>query len=57
MGYHAIPYDKRIKDNIRNYSLANLFEMEMIRKHLTTLAEMLEINILLTDRQDRKSVV
>ncbi len=56
MGYHAIPYDKRIKDNIRNYSLANLFEMEMIRKHLTTLAEMLEINILLTDRHGEKEI-
>lgn len=57
MGYDAIPYDKRIKENIRNYSLANLYNMEMVKRYLTNLAEMLEINILLTDRHGEKEIV
>lgn len=57
MGYDAIPYDKRIKENIRNYSLANLYNMEMVKRYLTNLAEMLEINILLTDRYGEKEIV
>lgn len=57
MGYEAIPYDKRIKENIRNYTLANLYDMEIVKKYLTNLAEMLEINILLTDRHGEKEIV
>lgn len=57
MGYEAIPYEKRIKDNIRNYSLSNLYDMEMVKKYLMNLAELLEINILLTDRHGEKEIV
>ena len=57
MGYDAIPYDKRIKENIRNYSLSNLYDMEIIKKYLNNLAEMLELNILLTDRHGEKEIV
>lgn len=57
MGYNAIPYDKRIKENIRNYTLANLYDMETVKRYLTNLAEMLEINILLTDRHGEKEIV
>lgn len=57
MSYEAIPYDKRIKENIRNYTLANLCDMEIVKRYLTNLAEMLEINILLTDRHGEKEIV
>ncbi len=57
MGYDAIPYDKRIKENIRNYSLSNLYDMEIIKKYLGALAEMLEVNFLLTDRHGEKEIV
>lgn len=57
MGYEAIPYEKRIKDNIRNYALSNLYDMESIKKYLMNLAELLEINILLTDRNGEKQIV
>lgn len=57
MGYDAIPYDKRIKENIRNYSLSNLYNMESIKKYLNNLAQVFQINILLTDRQGEKEVV
>lgn len=57
MGYHEIPYEKRIKDNIRNYSLSNLYDMETLKQYLENLAELLEINILLTDRHGEKEIV
>lgn len=57
MGYEAIPYEKRIKDNIRNYTLSNLYDMEMVKKYLLNLAKMLEINVLLTDRHGEKEIV
>lgn len=57
MGYKTIPYDKRIKENIRNYTLSNLYDMEMVKKYLTNLAQVLEINILLTNRHGEKEIV
>ncbi len=57
MGYEAVSYDKRIKENIRNYTLSNLYDMEMIKKYFLNLAEMLEINILLTNRHGEKEIV
>ncbi len=57
MGYQSIPYDKRIKENIRNYSFSNLYHMDIVKKHLQNLADVLEINILLTDRHGEKEIV
>lgn len=57
MGYDAIPYEKRIKENIRNYSLSNLYNMESIKKYLSNLAEVFGINLLLTDRHGEKEIV
>ncbi len=57
MGYDTIPYEKRVKENIRNYSLSNLYDMEIVKKYLSDLAGVLGINILLTDRHGEKEVV
>ncbi len=57
MSYHTIPYEKRIKENIRNYALSNLYDMEMVKEYLENLAQLLEINILLTDRHGEKEIV
>lgn len=57
MGYQSIPYDKRIKENIRNYSFSNLYHMEVVRNYLQNLADVLEINVLLTDRHGEKEIV
>ncbi|MDE6203373.1 MAG: GGDEF domain-containing protein, partial [Lachnospiraceae bacterium] len=53
----AIPYDRRIKENIRNYTLFNLYDMDIIKKYLNNLAEILELNLLLTDRHGEKEIV
>lgn len=52
MGYAEIPYDRRIKENIRNYTLINLYDMDIIKKYLNNLAEILELNLLF-DRPPR----
>lgn len=57
MSYQTIPFDKRIKENIRNYSLAHLYNMEMVKDYLGNLARILELNILLTDRHGEKEIV
>ena len=57
MSYQNIPYDKRIKENIRNYALSNLYDMETVKNYLENLAQVLEINILLTDRHGEKEIV
>ena len=57
MSYQNIPYDKRIKENIRNYALSNLYDMEIVKNYLENLAQVLEINILLTDRHGEKEIV
>ncbi|NBJ94725.1 GGDEF domain-containing protein [Parablautia muri] len=56
MGYDSIPYEKRIKENIRNYSLSNLYSMEIVKKYFYNLSKVLEINILLTDRHGEKEM-
>lgn len=57
MRYQTIPFDKRIKENIRNYSLSHLFDMETVKGYLVNLAKLLEVNILLTDRHGEKEIV
>ena len=57
MGYQSIPYDKRVKENIRNYALSNLYHMDTVKAHLQNLSEVLKINVLLTDRHGEKEIV
>lgn len=57
MGYDAIPYEKRVKENIRNYALSNLYDMEVVKRYLVSLAEILGISMLLTDRHGEKEMV
>lgn len=57
MGYDAIPYEKRVKENIRNYALSNLYDMEVVKRYLGSLAEILGISMLLTDRHGEKEMV
>jgi len=56
MGYDTIPYEKRIKENIKNYTLSNLYDMEIVKRYLGSLAEALKVGVLLTDRHGEKEV-
>ena len=57
MGYQSIPYDKRVKENIRNYSFSNLYHMETVKEYLKNLARAVGISILLTDRHGEKEIL
>lgn len=57
MKYQKIPYEKRIKENIRNYALSNLYDMEEVKAYLEKLATLLEVSFLLTDRHGEKEIV
>lgn len=41
MAYGQIPFDKRIKDNIKNYKISNLFPMEMVFRQLKNIGKLL----------------
>ncbi|MBP3604951.1 MAG: GGDEF domain-containing protein [Lachnospiraceae bacterium] len=57
MIYQTVPYEKRLKDNIKNYALSNLYDSGMLKEYFEDLAELLQINILLTDRHGEKEIV
>lgn len=54
MGYEAVPLEKRLKENIKNYSLTNLYQLEELREQMKLLYQMTGIKILLTDRHGEK---
>ena len=54
MGYGALTLEKRLKENIRNYRLSNLYQVEMLKGQMRLLHELTGIKILLTDRHGEK---
>lgn len=57
MEYNVISYEKRIKENIKNYAIGNLFVMDTLTKYLEKLAEEYGMELLLTDRHGERAVV
>lgn len=54
MGYGTMPLEKRLKENIRNYRLANLYKIEELLSQMRLLHELTGIKILLTERHGEK---
>lgn len=54
MGYGALPLEKRLKENIKNYSLENLYQIEELKSQMKLLHQLTGIKILLTDRHGEK---
>ena len=54
MGYGALPLEKRLKENIRNYRLSNLYQVETLKGQMRLLHELTGSKILLTDRHGEK---
>lgn len=48
--------EKRIKENIRNYTMETLFGEKQMESYLSSLARVMQMNILLTDRQGREVI-
>lgn len=56
MGYDAIPYEKRIKENIKNYSLSTLYDMNVLQNYLENLAKMLDVSFCLPIGMERRKL-
>ncbi len=56
MEYKAVPFEKRIKENIKNYAMDNLYPVDSLRDHLKALAAITGAELLLTDRHGEKVV-
>lgn len=56
MEYNAVPFEKRIKENIKNYAMDNLYPVDSLRAHLKALAVITGLELLLTDRHGEKVV-
>lgn len=48
MEYHNLSFDKRISENIKNYSLHKLYDLERIKEYLARLSALCGAEYLLT---------
>jgi len=56
MAYGSIPLDKRLKDNIRNYKLSTLFDIEQITEILKGINKISGVDVLITERHGEKLI-
>lgn len=56
MDYNLVSYEKRIKENIKNYAIRNLYAMDKLAEYLGVIAREYGMEILLTDRHGEKAV-
>ena len=56
MDYKSIPFDKRIKDNVKNYALDNLYHIDTLTEYCKALCAVADVEILLTERHGEKVV-
>lgn len=57
MDYNVVSYEKRIKENIKNYAIRNLYALDMLTEYLTEISQEYGMDLLLTDRHGEKAVV
>ena len=56
MDYKAIPFEKRIKENIRNYALDNLYTLDVLTEYCKALCMATGAALLITERHGEKVV-
>ena len=56
MDYKAIPFEKRIKENIRNYALDNLYALDVLTDYCRALYAVTNVAVLITERHGEKIV-
>ncbi len=56
MDYKAIPFEKRIKENIRNYALDNLYALDTLTEYCKALCAATGVALLITERHGEKVV-
>lgn len=56
MNYKAVPFERRIKDNVKNYELDNLYHIDAITGFAKALCAVADVELLLTKRHGEKVV-
>lgn len=56
MDYKAIPFEQRIKENIRNYSMDNLYALDTLTEYCKALGAVTGADLLITERHGEKIV-
>lgn len=56
MAFGLVSLEKRLKENIKNYSLDQIYDMELVTDLLKTFADLGQCSFLLTDRHGEKMV-
>lgn len=56
MAFGLVSLESRLKDNIKNYSLDQLFDLGQLSDYLEAIAQAADISILLVDRHGEKAV-
>lgn len=56
MAFGITPLEKRLKDNIKNYKLAALYDIESLYSYLKSLSDLSGLEFLVTDRHGEKAV-
>ena len=56
MDYKAIPFEQRIKENIRNYSMDNLYALDTLTEYCKALGAVTGAALLITERHGEKIV-
>lgn len=54
MSYQEVAFEKRIKENIKNYAVKNLYAMDQLEEYLRALEDAYGMEILLTGRHGEK---
>lgn len=56
MGYHVVSFEERIKENIRNYAIKNLYSIKDLEKYLGAIVDEYGVELLLTDRHGERAI-
>lgn len=54
MNYKAVPFEQRIKDNVKNYGLDHLYQIDAISEYMKALCAVSGLEVLLTERHGEK---
>lgn len=57
MGYRVTSLEKRLKENIKNYHINNLFRMKELQEYMKCVTTMAGVSLLLTERHGEKAIV
>ncbi len=56
MNYKTVPFEQRIKDNVKNYALDNLYHLDTIAEYAKAFGALTGAELLLTERHGEKVV-